>query len=150
VAVNANVHLHTEVPLLAIARLMHLGVSLVGCILGRAGRTNDGGVHDRARAHLHPTSLRYLAHFGKQLFSQLVLLQQPTKLQQRRAVRYPLAPQVNAHESAQGRAIEQRFLASLVGQVEPVLHKVHAQHTLQSHLRATISRLGVMRLDHFA
>jgi hypothetical protein len=29
-----------------------------------------------------------------------------------------------------------------------VLHEVHAQHSRQSHRRATIARLGVMRLDH--
>jgi hypothetical protein len=80
-AVNANVHLHAKVPLLTFARLMHLGVSLVVGILGRAGRTNDGSVHDHAPAHLHPTSLQYLAHRGKQLLAQLVLFQQPAKPQ---------------------------------------------------------------------
>jgi len=34
------------------------------------------------------------------------------------------------------------FLASFVGQVEPVLHEVHVKHALQTHRRAAIASLG--------
>ncbi len=51
-AVHCDVQLHPEVPLLALAGLVHLGVACLVGILRRAGRTDDGGVHDRAGAHL--------------------------------------------------------------------------------------------------
>jgi hypothetical protein len=44
-----------------------------------------------------------------------VLLQQPAELQQRRRVGHPLASQVDAHEAAQRRAVQQRVLARCVG-----------------------------------
>jgi hypothetical protein len=56
-AVHANVYLHAEVPLLAFAGLMHLGIALLVGVLGRAGRADDRGVYDRAGTHLqaaHP------------------------------------------------------------------------------------------------
>jgi hypothetical protein len=61
----------------------------------------------------------------------------------------PCVLPVDARESTQGRAVEQRFLERIVGQVEPVLHEVHAQHALQPYWRATIAWLRVMRFDHF-
>jgi hypothetical protein len=82
-------------------------------------------------------------------FPLLVRLQQAAELQQRRGVRHALAlaAQVDADETPQRRAIEQRVLARGIGQVEPLLHEVHAQHALQAHRRATVARLGVVRLD---
>jgi len=42
-AVHADSHLHLEIPLLAFAALVHLGVALLVGVLGRAGRADDGG-----------------------------------------------------------------------------------------------------------
>lgn len=73
-----------------------------------------------------------------------------TKLQQRRAIGYALSTQVNAHEAPQCRAVQQYLFAGLIGQIEPVLHEVHAQHALQAHLRASVASLRVVRLDNIA
>ncbi len=59
-------------------------------------------------------------------------------------------PRSKPHEAAQARAVQQRLLACLIGQVEPVLHEVHAQHALQPYGWASAFALGVMRLDHLA
>ncbi len=147
-AVHADVQLHAEVPLLALAGLMHLRVTLLVLVLGGAGRTDDRGVHDRAATDLHPLGLQHLAHLGEQGLAQLVSLQQATKLQQRGRVRHPLAAQVDADKATQRRAVQQRLLARRIGQIEPVLHEVHPQHALQPHRGTTVARLRVVRLDH--
>ena len=129
---------------------MHFGVARFVGILRRAGRSDDGGVHNRAGAQLQPPGLQRLADRGKKLLAELVLLQQPPKPQQRRAVGHALSSQVDAHEAAQRGAVEQRFLTRLVGQVEPVLHEVHAQHALQPNGRPSVASLRIVRLDHLA
>ena len=48
VCIDRNERLHAEVPLVALFGLMHLGVALAASVLGRAGRGNNGGVHDAA------------------------------------------------------------------------------------------------------
>jgi hypothetical protein len=79
-----------------------------------------------------------------------VLLEQAAEFQQGGGVRHAFASQVDAHEAAQCRAVEQRVFAGLVCEVEPVLHEVHAQHALQPDGRASVAGLGVVRLDDFA
>jgi hypothetical protein len=123
-AVHADVQLHAEVPLLALAGLVHFGIALAAGVLGRAGCRDDRGIDDGARAQLHALVLQHLADLGKQGCSQVMLLQQPSELQQRGAVGHTLTTQVDAHEAAQCSAVEQRLLARLVGQVEPVLHEL--------------------------
>ncbi len=53
-------------------------------------------------------------------------------------------------ELAPRRAVQQGFLTRVVSQIEPVLHKVHPQHPLQSYRGATLACLRVVRLDHGA
>jgi len=129
---------------------MHFGISRLVRILCGTRRTDDGGIHDGAAAYLQSAPLQYLADLGEQLLAELVALQQPPELQERRTIRNALAPQVNADESPQCGAIQQRFLAGFIGQVEPVPHKVHAQHALQTHWRATALTLRIVRLDNLA
>ncbi|REG58721.1 hypothetical protein B0G80_1402 [Paraburkholderia sp. BL6669N2] len=149
-AIHTDVQLHAEVPLLALPRLMHFGVSRLVRILCGTGRTDDGGIHNRAGAYLQSAPLQYLADPGEQLLAELVALQQPAKLQQRRAIGNAFAPQVNPNESPQCGAVQQRFLAGFIRKVEPVLHKVHAQHALQTNWRATALPLRIVWLDNLA
>ena len=148
--VHADVHLHAEVPLPTLARLVHLGVARLVGVLGRTRRADDGGVHDRAGADLHAPCLQHLTHRGKQPLAESVLLQQAAELQQGRAVGYPLSAQIDAHEASQRGAVQQRLFAGLVCQVEPVLHEVHPQHAFEADRWTTVAGLGVVRLDHLA
>jgi hypothetical protein len=149
-AVHADVQLHAEVPLLALPGLVHLGVTRAFGVLGRAGRTDDGGVHDGAGLELEAALLQDLADLGEQLLAQLVLIEQPAELEHRGGVWYRLAPEVDAHEAAQAGAVVQRFFAGLVGQVEPVLDEVDAQHALQPDGRAATHAFRIVRRDHLA
>ncbi len=146
-AVCAHVHLHAEVPLVALARLLHLGVALPIGVLGRARRGDDGGIHDGARAQLEPTLLQDAADHGEDGLPQVVALQQVAELADGGGIRHRLAAQVDANESTQCRRVVQRLLARGVGQIEPVLQQVDAQHALQAHGRAAVAGLRVMRLD---
>ena len=75
-AVHTDVQLHAEVPLLPLAGLVHFGVSGLVGVLGRAGRADDGGVHDGAGVDLDATRLQLLAYTGEQRFAQLVVVEQ--------------------------------------------------------------------------
>lgn len=77
-AVQTDVQLHPEAPLLALFGLVHLGVSGFVCILGGARCSNDGGVHNGAGIDLEASDLQLLPDFRKQVFSQFVFIEQLT------------------------------------------------------------------------
>ena len=58
-AIHTNMRLHAEVPLVALLRLMHLGIPRLGPVLRRTGRTDDSRVHDGASAHGAARFVRY-------------------------------------------------------------------------------------------
>ncbi len=72
--VDANVHLHLEVPLLAFSCLVHLRVSLALLVLGRAGRVDDAGIDNRAFAQHQPLFLQVAVHLLEDLVAELVAL----------------------------------------------------------------------------
>jgi hypothetical protein len=145
-AVHADVQLHAEIPLLAFAGLVHVGVARLVGVLGGAGRCDDGGIHDGAGVDLDAARLQFLAYLGKQGFAQFVVIEQFAELQHRGGVGHAARAQVNAHEAAQAGTVIQGLLARQIGQVEPVLDEVDAQHALQSNGRAAVASLGVVRL----
>jgi hypothetical protein len=49
--IRADVGLHAEVPLLALFRLVHVGVAPPLPVLGRGGRSDDRGVHHSPLTH---------------------------------------------------------------------------------------------------
>ena len=52
-AIDADVRLEPEIPLLSLARLVHLRIALPGLVLGRGGRMNNGRIDDRAGCDLN-------------------------------------------------------------------------------------------------
>ena len=54
VGIGADVGLHTEVPLVALLGLVHLGIARLVPVLGRGGRGDDGGIHHRALRQHQP------------------------------------------------------------------------------------------------
>src|SRR6201993_5164257 len=60
--VHSDVRLQPEVPLLALARLVHLRVALPTPVLGGRGRMNNGRVHNRARGDADAPALQILVH----------------------------------------------------------------------------------------
>ena len=57
-------------------------------------------------------------------------MEQFAKLQQRGGIGHALAAQVNAHKAAQTGTVMGGLLARQIGQVEPVLQEMDAQHAL--------------------
>src|SRR5665213_3254771 len=53
-AVDADVRLHAEIPLIAFFGLMHLRVALAICVLGGGWRGDDSSVHNNTRSDLDP------------------------------------------------------------------------------------------------
>jgi hypothetical protein len=87
------------------------------------------------------------ADLGERRLAQLVGFEQAAKLQPRGGVRHALVAQVDAHEAAQRRVVQQNVLPGLFDQVAPVLNEMHAQHARQAEVRPAAARLGVLRLD---
>lgn len=117
-----------EIPLLALAGLMHLGVTRLVGVLGGAGRANDAGVHDGASVDPEAALLQLLPNLGKQGFAQLVVIEEFAKLQQGGGIGRGLAAQINADKAAQAGAVIQRVLTGQIRQVEPVLPRWTRRH----------------------
>jgi hypothetical protein len=139
--------LHAEVPLLALLRLMHLGVARAPCILRRRRRGDNRGVDDGPRADGQAPRLQMAIDFLEQGRPQALLFQQMPKLADRRLIRHRLLAQVDADKGAHRRRVVQRLFHGRVGQVEPVLQEVHAEHSLHADRRPAIAGLRVNRFD---
>lgn len=147
--IHTNVRLHAEVPGVALLGLMHLGIARVALVLGRAGRGDDGRVHDGARAHQKALLGKMDVDLVEQCLGQIVVQQQSSELQQRGGIGHRLTRQVDAHEVAQRLAVVQRVLQRFVGQAVPLLQAVHAQHPGNAdRLAPDAPARGVQRLDH--
>jgi len=121
----------------------------IALVLGRAGRGDDGSVHDGARAHEQTLLPQVGVDLVEQRSREVVVVEQAPELQQRRGVWDRLARQVDAHEVAQRLAVVQRVLQRLVGQAVPLLKTVHAQHLRHADgLAPDASALRVQGLDH--
>jgi hypothetical protein len=148
--IDANVRLHAEVPLLALLGLVHVWIPLLILVLGRGRRGDDGGVDDGAAGHLHALRFQVLVYLFEQLLAQMMLLQQVPEAQDGGLVRRGLASQVDADEAAHGGRVVDRFFRRRVGEVEPLLQEVDAQHALQAHRRPAAFALGIKRRNHGA
>ena len=78
--VHADVGLQPEVPLLAFARLMHLGIALSAAVLGRRRRMQNGRVHNRAPADADAPALQIFVHPLQHGSAHIVFLQQMAEL----------------------------------------------------------------------
>ena len=76
-----------------------------------------------------------------------MLFKQMAKIQNGRLVGRGGAAQIDSGEAAQRGRVVQRVLGPGIGEIEPVLKKVDAQHNRQTHRLAAVARLGIMRLD---
>ncbi len=148
--VDTDVGLHAEIPLIAFARLAHLRVALFLLVLCRAWSVDDAGINDGAAGNLHPVFLQILVHQMEQLIAEIVLLHQVAELTDCGLVRNGLSAEIDSDELPQRAGIVESFLGSRIGQVEPVLNKVDAQHTLDTDGTTPGPLwLGVERLDNF-
>lgn len=79
-----------------------------------------------------------------------MLVEQAAKPQHGGGIGHRLTTQVNTDEAAQAGTVVQGLFARQIGQVEPVLQEVDAQHALKANGRAAVACFGVVRLYHLA
>ena len=139
--IGTDVGLHAEVPLVALFRLVHLGVPLAAGVLGRTRRGNQRGIDHRAGTQHQSFVAQHVVDQREDLHGQLVFPQQMAKTQDRALVGQPGGPVVQPRELAIQRHVVQRFFQRRVAQAEPLLHEVKAQHRLDRKGRAASSAL---------
>ena len=138
-SVHLNMGFHADVPLVALLNLVHLGVTLTGLVLGRAGRSNQRGVYHGARLEKQAVSSQLGVDDLQYLGVQIVLFEQMTESQDDDPVWNALGA-ADTSEVTVEAGLEQGFFGSQVGQAKPLLQAVNAQHQCKVKWRA--SRLG--------
>jgi len=127
--IHPDVHLHAEVPVVALLGL-HLGVAAAAVILGRARCRNQRGVDQRALLEQQPALGQQGIDLSQQPLGQAVFLQAVTETQNGTLVRDAVTARIQAREGAHGRHVVQGLLHRRIGKCEPWLHEVDAQHRL--------------------
>ena len=72
-AVDANMRLHAEIPLVALLRLMHLGITGLRRVFGGRRRIDNRRIDDRAGGHLQSLRRQMPLHLVEQLPAQRLL-----------------------------------------------------------------------------
>jgi len=157
VLVDACMHLESEIPLVALPRLVHLWIPLAHFVLGGAGCSDQGGINDRALSHRHASSDEVILDglidevFCKavDLLTKLMLLQQVAERENRGLVRDSIADQLDASKAAHGGNLNQSLLHGWVAERIPLLQQVDPQHRRQWVWGPTafLAGLGVVGLD---
>jgi hypothetical protein len=139
--VHTDMGLHAEVPLVALLRLVHLGVASAGAVLGGSGRGDQRGIHQCSGLEHQPLLGQARVDRLEDLRRQLMFFQQVTEAKNGGFVRNP-------HRAGQPRKLPiQRPLVKLffhgrVAQVPPQLKAVNAQHHFNGKRRAPTQRLA--------
>ena len=144
-AVDADMGLHPEVPLLALGRLAHLQVPLLVLVLGRTGCADDRRIHDGALGDLDTAAVQMLIDCPQHGLAQLVPFEQVPELTHRGLVRHTLHAQINPDEATHRHRVVQGLFHRRIRRVEPQLQKVDPQHPLQGNRRPT-ARLADLRI----
>ena len=144
VGIDTDVRLHTEMPLIALLGLVHLGVALAAAVLGRTGRGNQRGVHDGAALEQQPLGLQGGIDRGQDRLGQLVLFEKVAKPQDRALIGKSAAAEIESCELLKQRHVVERFFHGRVRQIEPLLQEVNTQHRF--HRKRRPASLGCRRV----
>ena len=149
VLIDADMDLHSEIPLVALLGLVHLQIALPLFVLSGAGCRDQGGIHDRALPHRHASRAEVGFDRLKDPFAQFVLLQQVTKGQDRGLIGDPITDQLDAGKAEHGGHLDQGLLHGRITQRIPLLQQVDAQHGVQRIGRpaALLAGLGAVGLN---
>lgn len=127
IEVGADMDRHAELSLVALLRLMHLGIMLL--ILGRVRRVYDRGVDDRVTLEQQATLLKGVVDDVDHLRRQPVLLEQMPELQDRRLVGQRIVGQVKTRKAPHRLDFLPRVFHRRVARLD------HRQQRSQSHAR---------------
>lgn len=140
--INADVHLHAEVPLIPFLGLMHFRISFALIVFSGAGRRNNRSVDNAAFAQHQAVFLKVLVHFFEQHFAKAVALQEMAELENRGFVWQTV--QLQPGELAHGFDLVQSIFHGGITEVIEQLHAVNAQHGRQRIGRPAVLALGVV------
>jgi len=101
-AVDANIHLHTKIPLIPFLGLMHLRIARLFPVYGGARSIDDAGIQNSAAGDPQLLRLKVFANRLKQLLTQPIPFQQMPKVEIRHFIRHRGTSEINAHKAAYG------------------------------------------------
>jgi hypothetical protein len=130
------VRLHAKVPLVALLGLMHLRVALAFVVLGRTGRSNQGGIHHRSGLEHQPAVNQFGIDSRQYLRAQVVLLEHVSKAQDGALVGQPGDTRIQLGKLAVQRDVMQGLFHGRVGVSKELLQQMNAQHHLSGKWRA--------------
>src|SRR5690606_30567210 len=145
--VRPHVDLHPEVPLVPLLRLPHLGIALALLILRRTRGLDDSGIHYGPGPEQEALLLQQFPDFGEHRLGQVVPLQEVTEAEDRGLVGHGVLAQLDAHEAPHGLAVVDGVLGLGIGEVEPLLQEVDAEHLLEAQGRPSLALLRVVWFD---
>ncbi len=128
VDVGADVDLHPKIPLLALLGGVHVRVAGFVLVLGGAGGMDEGGVHHRAFGHQQAFGFEVRIDGVQQYGGQAVVFEEMPEVEDRGLVRQGISDTGKAREAAHTLDFVERVLHLAVGEAEPLLHTVDAQH----------------------
>jgi len=147
-AIHANVHLHAEIPLNTLLRLMCIRISLLVPIFGRGWRVNDRCVHDGAVGNIETVLGQKFADPFENLAAQSVSFQQMANLSDRGFVWHRFLAQINTEKTTHRSELIQRFFGAGIAEVEPVLQKIYPQHALRADRWSAVAGLWIEQRNH--
>src|SRR5690554_3750793 len=133
--VDTNVHLHAEVPFVALSGLVHFRIALASAVLGGAWIRNNGGIYDAAFTQHQAVLLQVFIHLFKQRLAKTVLLQEMPEVENggfvRQAVHLQAVQLMGSTSLAHGFDLIQCVFHSRITEVIEQLHAVDSQHGRQ-------------------
>ncbi len=135
VSVDTDVGFHSEVPLIALLGLVHLGIARARAVLRRTGSCNQRGIDHRAALEQQPLVQKDCVDRGENLRAQIVRFEQMPKAQDGRLVRQAIPTDLKTCELLEQQHVVQRLFHRRVRQAEPLLKEVNTQHRLHRERR---------------
>lgn len=149
-AIDTDMRLHPEIPLIPFLRLVHIRITLSFLVLGGTGRINDRGIDYRSAGNFYPVLIEILIDQMEQVIAEIVFFHQMAKLADCSFVGNRLLTEIDTDEVAHGAGIVQSFFGSGIGQVEPVLEEMNSQHALNPDgTSASTLRVRIVGTDGF-
>ena len=141
--VDADVHLHSEVPLITFLGLMHFRITLACLVLGRTRRRNDSGIDNAAFTQHQAVFLQMFVHlFEQNHLAETVTLQEMPEIKNGGLVRQAI--QLQTGEVPHGFDLVQSIFHGRIAQVIEQLHAMDSQHGRQRIRRPAVLALRII------
>ena len=127
-----HVRFHSEIPLFAFARRVHVRIATMILVLDRTRHIHDSRIDSRVSLDFAPLLNQIALDPLKNLLCHYVFLQQMVKPADRGFVHHPLRAQVNSGKLAHHLHVVQRFFYRQVPKIIPMLQKIESQHLLHT------------------